>query len=112
LIDNHLKISIRKGTDIKVPCFDKQLEEFYSICDQIELNLQAAITCSTQMNSSHRHIPTPVSVVRQEQHIPPNPQQPEFLTYATYIDVSKNQVAYVKDVMDALNDAAQNLSSD
>lgn len=29
----------RKGVDLQIPRFDKNLEEFYSICDQIELHL-------------------------------------------------------------------------
>lgn len=108
-------IIFRKGADINVPRFDKQLEEFYSICDQIELNLQAAIACSSQMNSSHRHVPTAVSINRTE---PPvvglnqQPQQPDHMPYAAYLDIAKNQVAYVKDIIDALNDAAQSLSGD
>ena len=56
----------RKGTETNVPRFDKQLEEFYSICDQIELNLQAAIGCASQVSSGQRHVPSQVTVVRQE----------------------------------------------
>ena len=97
----------RKGSDINAQRFDKQLEEFYSICDQIELNLQAAISCASQVSSSQRHISAQVNTIRQEPIL-----NQEYLTYPTYVNVAKNQVAYVKDVIDALNDAAQNLSSD
>lgn len=90
-----------------MPKFDKQLEEFYSICDQIELNLQAAIACATQLSSSQRHIPAQVTMVRQEPHM-----SQDFITYPSYVGIAKNQVAYVKDIVDALNDTAQNLSGD
>lgn len=103
---NYSHFSHRKGTETNVPRFDKQLEEFYSICDQIELNLQAAIGCASQVSSSHRHVPTQVSV-RQESVI-----NQEIISYPNYVGVAKNQVSYVKDVIDTLNDAAQNLSND
>lgn len=90
-----------------MPRFDKQLEEFYSICDQIELNLQAAIGCATLVSSSQRHIPNQVSVTRQEPVV-----NQDVMSYPNYVGVAKSQVAYVKDVIDALNDAAQNLSND
>lgn len=96
----------RKGTETSVPRFDKQLEEFYSICDQIELNLQAAIGCASQVSSSQRHVPTQVSV-RQEPVI-----NQEIISYPNYVGVAKNQVSYVKDVIDTLNDAAHNLSNE
>jgi len=103
-----IDIGTMKGADSnEVPRFDKQLEEFYSICDQIELNLQAAIMCSLQSSNSHRFIPTPVSLARQEPSI-----NQEYLSYPSYISVAKNQVGFVKDVIEILNDAAQNLSNE
>lgn len=35
----------RKGVDAQIPRFDKSLEEFYSICDQIELQLVNIYMC-------------------------------------------------------------------
>ncbi|XP_057372590.1 mediator of RNA polymerase II transcription subunit 29-like [Daphnia carinata] len=96
-----------KGTEANIPRFDKQLEDFYSICDQIELNLQAAIGCASQVSTSQRHVPSQVTVVRQEPVI-----NQEIISYPNYVGVAKTQVAYVKDVIDTLNDAAQNLSND
>lgn len=32
-------MNFRKGVEQQAPRFDKNLEEFYSICDQIELHL-------------------------------------------------------------------------
>lgn len=104
---SYLIFLIRKGTETNVPRFDKQLEEFYSICDQIELNLQAAIGCASQISTSHRHVPSTVSIARQEPVI-----NQEMMSYPNYVGVAKTQVAYVKDVIDTLNDAAQNLSND
>lgn len=97
----------RKGSESNVPRFDKQLEEFYSICDQIELNLQTAISCASQVSTSQKHVPTQVSVMRQEPGI-----SQEVISYPTYVSIAKNQVSYVKDVIDALSDAAQMISSE
>ena len=92
-----------KGTDVQVPRFDKQLEEFYSVCDQIELNLQAIINCCTQSTSSQKYVPPTVSQVRQE---PTSMSSADVLTYTNYINITRNQVSYIKDVMDALNGTA------
>jgi hypothetical protein len=42
----------RKGVDVPVPRFDKNMEEFYSICDQIELHLVSASLCFMELNVS------------------------------------------------------------
>lgn len=73
----------------------------------MEINLQAAIACATQLSSSQRHIPAQVTMVRQEPHM-----SQDYVTYPSYVGIAKNQVSYVKDIIDALNDAAQNLSGD
>ena len=63
--------------------------------------------CSMQSSNSHRFIPTPVSLARQEPSI-----NQDYLSYPSYISVVKNQVGFVKDVVEILNDAAQNLSNE
>lgn len=42
----------RKGVDVPVPRFDKNMEEFYSLCDQIELHLVSASLCFMELNFS------------------------------------------------------------
>ena len=37
--------------------FESNLEDFYAICDQIELNLKSAIDCIQQTGSSNRYMP-------------------------------------------------------
>ena len=36
--------------------FESSLEDFYSICDQIELNLKSAIDCINQTDSSNNYM--------------------------------------------------------
>ena len=73
----------------------------------MELNLQTAIMCSAQGSSSQKHLPLPVMLMRQE----PSMNQ-EMFTYSNYLSVAMNQITYVKDIVDALNEVAQNLSSE
>jgi hypothetical protein len=42
----------RKGVDVPVPRFDKNMEEFYSLCDQIELHLVSASLFFMELNFS------------------------------------------------------------
>ena len=100
-------LNIRKGTDANIPRFDKQLEEFYSICDQIEVHLQSLINCSTQASSSHKYVPNPVTQIRQDAVM-----NQETLNYQNYVTLVRNQVAYLKDVSDMLADVANNVSGD
>jgi hypothetical protein len=54
-------------------------------------------------------VPPTVTLVRQE---PTSMSSADVLTYTNYINITRNQVSYIKDVMDALNETAQNLSGD
>lgn len=95
-----------KGGDPNAPTpkFDKHLEEFYSICDQIELNLKTAKLCMQQGASSQQYLPIPVAPTQ------PNPAETNVLSYSQYLDVVKIQIGYAKDIHDTLICAAQNIS--
>lgn len=94
-----------KGVDVLVPRFDKNMEEFYSLCDQIELHLKTSIECLSQGASSQRYLPLPVATTRME----PLPGQEGTLTYPQYLATVRAQLAYTKEVQDCLITAAQNL---
>ncbi|KAG5666716.1 hypothetical protein PVAND_014730 [Polypedilum vanderplanki] len=83
--------------------FDKYLEEFYSICDQIELHLVTAKKCIQQANASQVYLPVPV-VPRNE-----NIAQENALTYTQYLELVKTQITYAKEIHDTLLMAAQNI---
>jgi mediator of RNA polymerase II transcription subunit 29 len=83
--------------------FDKHLEEFFSICDQIELHLVTAKKCIQQANSSQMYLPVPVVPVRNES------MQENALTYSQYLELVKTQISYAKDIHDTLLMAAQNI---
>ena len=88
------------------PRFDKHLEEFYSICDQIELHLKTAKICMQQGTSSQQYLPIPVQPTRLE----PTPAENNALSYTQYMELVKMQISYAKDIHDTLICAAQNIS--
>lgn len=88
------------------PRFDKHLEEFYSICDQIELHLKTSILCLQQNSASQRYLPSTVMTTRIE----PIPTNENALSYPQYLSTVRTQIAYAKDIHDTLICAAQNIS--
>jgi hypothetical protein len=84
--------------------FDKYLEEFYSICDQIELHLITAKKCIQQANASQNYLAVPVVPIRNE-----NLVQENVLNYSQYLELVKTQIIYAKEIHDTLLMAAQNI---
>lgn len=84
--------------------FDKGLEEFYSLCDQLELSLRLAYDCTTQYMEGSRY--TPVPLVHSHK---PEMVTTEALTYGQYISTVKSQIQCASDVHTALLDCCQKL---
>ncbi|XP_075227608.1 mediator complex subunit intersex [Lycorma delicatula] len=97
-----------KAVDVPAPRFDKYMEEFYSICDQMELHLKTSIECLNQGASSHRYLPLTVNPTRIE---PLPTQDGNTLTYPQFLATVRSQVAYAKEVHDMLLSAAQNIQN-
>lgn len=89
------------------PRFDKHLEEFYSICDQIELHLKTSIQCVEQNSASQRYLPVHVATTRVEP-LPLIENGP--ISYPQYLSTVRTQISYAKDIHDTLICAAQNIS--
>ncbi|CAH1171314.1 unnamed protein product [Phaedon cochleariae] len=96
----------QKGIDIQIPRFDKNLEEFYSICDQIELHLKTSLKCLSQQESSNRYLPLAVAPTRSESLS----LNDNTLTYPQFLATANAQVSYTKEIHDTLVAAAQNIS--
>lgn len=82
-----------------IPRFDKHLEEFFSICDQIELHLMTAKKCMQQASNAQVYLPVPVVPMPQE----------NALSYLQFRELVNTQISYAKDVHDTLVMAAQNI---
>ncbi|XP_018322544.1 mediator of RNA polymerase II transcription subunit 29-like [Agrilus planipennis] len=104
--NSQIDIGSLKGFDNQIPRFDKSLEEFYSICDQIELHLKTSIKCLSQGDSAGKYLHLPVAPTRSENlGIPDNT-----LTYPQYLLTVNSQISFTKEIHDTLVAAAQNIS--
>lgn len=86
--------------------FEKNLEEFYSVCDHIEINLRLALENVQQNADSAKYTPFVVNVPGE------NIQAPEGQTvqYSTYLSTVKNQISCAKEIHDLLMESAKKLS--
>ena len=88
-----------KGIDPPDHRFNKNMEDFYSICDQIELHLKTSIECMSQHSGSVRYLPMPVIPTRTEAV---TPQEGPALTYPQFLMTVQNQVQFARDVHNTL----------
>ncbi|KAL1447623.1 hypothetical protein MTO96_028434 [Rhipicephalus appendiculatus] len=88
------------------PRLDKALEDFFSICNQIELNLRTIQECALQLRDSHQYLPVPVVATKPD---PSNPQDGT-LSYSQYINTIRAQVSFAKAVQDVLNEGARRIN--
>uniref|UniRef100_A0A0B7A280 Mediator of RNA polymerase II transcription subunit 29 n=1 Tax=Arion vulgaris TaxID=1028688 RepID=A0A0B7A280_9EUPU len=82
--------------------FEKCLEEFYAICDQIEICLCLAHEIIQQDKDSTRNTPNPV--LSQKSDAP----QPEGQLYSQYLSTVRAQISCAKDIRDLLHECMKN----
>ncbi|XP_058793403.1 mediator of RNA polymerase II transcription subunit 29 [Phymastichus coffea] len=104
LLTNSL-IDTSKSTEPPDQRFNKSIEEFYSICDQMELHLRTSIECIGQNVSSTRYMPIGVTT-RTE-----NVGVQDALTYPQYLLIVRSQVQYVKLISDMLTSVANKITN-
>lgn len=95
----------QKSSDGPIQRFDKCLEEFYALCDQLELCLRLAHECLSQSCDSAKHSPTLVPTATK-----PDAVQPDSLPYPQYLAVIKAQITCAKDIHTALLDCANKVT--
>lgn len=91
------------------PRFDKTLEDFFSICNQIELHLKAIQECTLQHKDSIQYLPLHVSLGKQEQTSGPV-QDGNYLSYIQYLSTIKGQVNFAKSVQEMLSEGARKIT--
>ncbi|NXS16296.1 MED29 polymerase, partial [Mystacornis crossleyi] len=87
-----------KSADGALQRFDKSLEEFYALCDQLELCLRLAHECLSQSFDSAKHAPALVPAAPKGEGGPGG----ETLPYTQYLPLIKAQIAGAKDIHNAL----------
>ncbi|XP_039576987.1 mediator of RNA polymerase II transcription subunit 29, partial [Passer montanus] len=90
----------RKSADGALQRFDKSLEEFYALCDQLELCLRLAHECLAQSFDSAKHAPALVPAAPKGEGGPGGGS--ESLPYTQYLPLIKAQIAGAKDIHNAL----------
>ncbi|GFR22389.1 mediator of RNA polymerase II transcription subunit 29 [Trichonephila clavata] len=88
--------------------FDKTLDDFFSICNQIELHLKAIQECTMQLKDSVQYLPPHVTLGKQDATI--TPSQDGNLSYTQYTTTVKGQVNFTKSVQDILAEGVRNVA--
>jgi len=96
---NNLVDSGTKPVEFDPNKFDKALEEFYSVCDHMEMHLKSSMECISQGGMSQQNLSATVSQTKMD----------GALSYPEFVGVVQSQIAYAREVHDALADAAQKL---
>jgi len=96
---NNMVDSGSKPVEYDVSKFDRSFEEFFTLCDQLEVHLKSSIECISQGMSSHNYLQTPAVINRMDGN----------LAYPHYISVIKGQIAYAKEVHTTLAETALKL---
>ncbi|XP_055519736.1 mediator of RNA polymerase II transcription subunit 29 [Leucoraja erinacea] len=96
----------QKSNDTALQRFDKSLEEFYALCDQVELCLRLAFECLSQSIDSAKHSPNLVPTATK-----PDTVQTESLSYAQYLSMIKSQISCAKDIHNALLECSKRIAS-
>ncbi|XP_066518561.1 mediator of RNA polymerase II transcription subunit 29 isoform X1 [Hoplias malabaricus] len=94
-----------KSNDGTVQRFDKSLEEFYALCDQLELCLRLAHECLSQSIDSAKHSPNLVPTATK-----PDTVQTESLSYSQYLSMIKSQISCAKDIHNALLECSKKIT--
>uniref|UniRef100_A0A8C7I397 Mediator of RNA polymerase II transcription subunit 29 n=1 Tax=Oncorhynchus kisutch TaxID=8019 RepID=A0A8C7I397_ONCKI len=92
-------------SDASVQRFDKSLEEFYALCDQLELCLRLAYECLSQSIDSAKHSPNLVPTATK-----PDTVQTESLSYSQYLSMIKSQISCAKDIHNALLECSKKIA--
>ncbi|XP_051522075.1 mediator of RNA polymerase II transcription subunit 29-like [Myxocyprinus asiaticus] len=103
-IDNGQRTT-EKGNDAAMQRFDKSFEEFYALCDQLELCLRLAHECLSQSIDSTKHSPNLVPTATK-----PDTVQTESLSYSQYLSMIKSQISCAKDIHNALLECSKKIA--
>ncbi|KAJ8045884.1 Mediator of RNA polymerase II transcription subunit 29 [Holothuria leucospilota] len=80
--------------------FDKCLEDFYALCDHIEIDLKLSLECAYHHAESHRRTPHPA---------PGKPNSLDNQTYSQLISTVKTQISCAQEVHDLLMECSKRL---
>ncbi|KAL5014819.1 hypothetical protein ScPMuIL_009089 [Solemya velum] len=99
---NAVSDSALKSTDSTQQRFEKSLEEFYSICDQIEINLHLALEAAMQTGDAVKFTPIAQHITKGD-----TPQPDGQASFPQYLSTVKQQIHCAKEIHDMLENCAK-----
>ncbi|RWS13811.1 mediator of RNA polymerase II transcription subunit 29-like protein [Dinothrombium tinctorium] len=100
-----------KTNEDKVARFDKALEEFFALCNQIESLLKTINECAVQHKDSQKYLQFNVSTLKTEVSGTVEATGPDAtISYSQYISTIKSQIHFAKSVQEALIDGAKRIT--
>ncbi|XP_061174689.1 mediator of RNA polymerase II transcription subunit 29-like [Saccostrea echinata] len=88
--------------------FEKSLEEFYSMCDQVEISLRLALEGSQLNADTVKFIPACVNIPNEKGELPSTQR---IMQYPQYQAIVRQQIHSAKELHDLLLQYAQKISS-
>jgi len=94
-----------------LPRFEKMLEDFYSLCNQIEFCLRTILECAIQTRDSNSYIPFQIGKEQQIDFTPPGMllNSESTVGYPQYLSIIKKQVNYAQTVYDILQETVKKI---
>lgn len=86
--------------------FQQRLEEFYGICDQMEVNLRLALEMQAQQIDSNKYTPLPVMLPKSDMTM----TEQQSVPYPQFLITVKQQISCAKDMYEMLNDFTKKLT--
>lgn len=96
------------SVDIQLQKFEKSLEEFYSMCDQVEISLRLALESSQLNADTVKYIPACVNVPNEKGELPSTQR---IMQYPQYQAIIKQQIHSAKEMHDLLLQFSQKITA-
>ncbi|KAL4239003.1 Mediator of RNA polymerase II transcription subunit 29 [Mactra antiquata] len=95
-----------KPTEGLQQMYEKSIEEFYAICDQLEVNLRLALEMQVQQIDSSKYTPLPVSIPKSDLTL----SEQQSVPYPQFLVTVKQQISCAKDMYEMLNEFIKKLN--
>ncbi|XP_052272418.1 mediator of RNA polymerase II transcription subunit 29-like [Dreissena polymorpha] len=87
--------------------YERSMEDFYSLCDQVESNLRLALEMQAQQLDSTKYTPAPVHIPKSTDSMGISEQS---IPYPQFLVTVKQQITYAKDMFEILAEFTKNFS--
>lgn len=106
LHQNSLSEEGQKAQEGLQQMFEKSLEDFYCICDQLEINLRLALEMHLQQSDSSKFSPLPVAIPKSDGQVTDQQSAP----YPQFLMSVKQQISCAKELYTMLTEFTNKLT--